>query len=195
MNMDLWDKVRRHPRHAIHVAIALLRGRLFLLKSRLLGRRVTGGAGLRIYGTLDVRGPGLVEIGNNVTVGMRVTPWTTTVSAVIRIGDNTFLNGARFACAERIEVGARCILAECRIMDTNFHSTHVNRHDSTAPVRVEAVTISQNVWIASDVAVLPGTHIGENSVVGIASVCSGTVPANVVLAGNPAIVVRAVPGA
>jgi acetyltransferase-like isoleucine patch superfamily enzyme len=181
------------PRHAFRVALALLRGRVCLAWARLRGRRVRGGRGLRIYGRLIIEGPGLVELGERVTIGMTVTPWTTTAEAVIRIGDGTFLNGTRFGCAQRIDVGRRCILAECRVMDTNFHSIHVSRHDPRAPVRVEAVSLGDNVWVAPDAALLPGTRIGADSVVGIGSICSGEFPSRVLVAGNPAVVVRTLP--
>jgi maltose O-acetyltransferase len=51
------------------------------------------------------------------------------------------------------------------------------------------------VWIGAHAGILPGTRIGKNSVVGFGAVCSGEFPANVIIAGNPARVLRAIPGA
>ena len=75
-------------------------------------------------------------------------------------------------------------------MDTDFHSTLRNRHDPDAPIRVAPVHIADNVWIAAAVGILPGTTIGANSVVGFGAVCAGDYPADVIIAGNPAVVIR-----
>jgi acetyltransferase-like isoleucine patch superfamily enzyme len=42
---------------------------------------------------------------------------------------------------------------------------------------------------------LPGTRIGKNSVVGFGAVVSGEFPSDVIIAGNPAVVVKPIPGA
>jgi maltose O-acetyltransferase len=46
------------------------------------------------------------------------------------------------------------------------------------------------VWFGGSVVVLPGVTIGENSVVGAGSVVTKDVPAGVVVAGNPARVIK-----
>lgn len=50
--------------------------------------------------------------------------------------------------------------------------------------------MEKNVWIASNVTILPGVHIGDNSVIGAASVVTKDIPANVVAVGSPAKVIR-----
>ena len=52
------------------------------------------------------------------------------------------------------------------------------------------VHIGENVWIGSNVTILPGVHIGENSVIGAGSIVTKDVPANVVAVGNPCRVLR-----
>jgi maltose O-acetyltransferase len=52
------------------------------------------------------------------------------------------------------------------------------------------IGVGANVWIAASVVVGPGVTIGDNSTVGAGSVVLEDVPANVVVAGNPARVVR-----
>jgi acetyltransferase-like isoleucine patch superfamily enzyme len=185
----------REPGRAIKVVRELLRGRICLWWCRLRGLRVEGGRGLRIEGRLIIRGPGRVILGDGVQVGMIVTPWTYHPDAVISIGAGSFLNGTRFGCQERIEVGAKAILASAQILDTDFHSTHTDRHSPEAPVRTASVIIEENVWVAASTGVLPGTRIGRNSVVGFGAVCNGDYPANVIIAGNPARVVGPIPGA
>lgn len=187
-------RIVRRPGAAWRAVLSRVRARVFFLSCRLRGVRVEGGAGLRIAGRLSVRGPGRLVLGRNVRVGMTVTPWTHDPGAVISIGDNTFLNGTRFGCAREISVGRDCIIADVRIMDTDFHSLRADRHDERAPVRVSPVRIGDNVFIGAQAGILPGTEIGENSVVGFGAVCAGSYPADVVILGNPATVAHPVPG-
>jgi acetyltransferase-like isoleucine patch superfamily enzyme len=52
------------------------------------------------------------------------------------------------------------------------------------------VVIEDDVWLARQVVVLPGTTIGRGTVVGAGSVVKGEIPAWVVVSGVPAKVVR-----
>lgn len=52
------------------------------------------------------------------------------------------------------------------------------------------ITIGANVWLGGGVIVLAGVEIGENTVVGAASVVTRSLPANVVAVGSPARVIR-----
>lgn len=52
------------------------------------------------------------------------------------------------------------------------------------------VKIGNNVWIGGRAVICPGVIIGDNSVIGAGSVVIKDVPANVVVAGNPAKIVR-----
>jgi maltose O-acetyltransferase len=50
--------------------------------------------------------------------------------------------------------------------------------------------IEDNVWIGGGAILLPGVSIGRNAVVGAGAVIPRSVPANTVVAGNPARVIR-----
>ena len=52
------------------------------------------------------------------------------------------------------------------------------------------IVIEENVWIGGGAILLPGVRIGRNAVVGAGAVVSRSVPANTVVAGNPARVIR-----
>jgi acetyltransferase-like isoleucine patch superfamily enzyme/membrane-bound acyltransferase YfiQ involved in biofilm formation len=180
----------RQPRVAWQALWSIIKGHWCKLSYPARGIRFRAGRNFRVQGKLIVRGPGRVEFGDNVLVGGRTTPWTHHPDAVITVGNNTFLNGTRFGAVQRIEVGAYCILADAQILDTDFHSVHIDRHDPAAPVRVAPVTIGENVWIAASSGVLPGTEIGRNSVVGFGAVCSGSYEQNSLILGNPAKAVK-----
>jgi carbonic anhydrase/acetyltransferase-like protein (isoleucine patch superfamily) len=182
------------PLRAMQLAGERLRAFVAIVSCRVRGVRLKTGRNLRVEGRLIVRGPGTVIIGDNVRIGGTVTPWTYRSGAVIEIGEESFINGASFGAWEQITIGRRCILGQCSIMDTDFHSVHVNRHDSDAPVRVRPVLLEENVWIGANVGILPGTSVGRDSVVGFGSVCSGTYPSGVIIAGNPARVLRPIEG-
>jgi acetyltransferase-like isoleucine patch superfamily enzyme len=186
----LMTQAVREPRKAVTVLFALAKGHWCKFSCRLRGVRFECGRNLRVFGTLSIKGPGLVRFGDDVAVDMTVTPWTYESSAVIDIGDGTYLNGTQFGCARSIVVGPRCILATASIMDTNFHSIDITRHEPGADVKIAPVRIGSNVWVAARTGILPGTMIGDNSVVGFGSVCSGEYPANALISSARATVVR-----
>jgi acetyltransferase-like isoleucine patch superfamily enzyme len=180
----------RRPGPAFAAARALVKGAWYRRWCRLRGYRFSVGRNFRVYGRLILQGPGVVALGDDVVLYGRVTPWTYSRQARIQIGHNTSLDGVRFGCADSITIGRDCILAECQILDTDFHSTRADRRTNPeAPVRTVPVVIEDNVWISANVGLMPGAWIGRNSVVGWGSVCVRRFPANVVIFGNPARVV------
>lgn len=54
------------------------------------------------------------------------------------------------------------------------------------------ITVGDNVWVGGGAIILGGVSIGENAVIGAGSVVTKDVPANAVVVGNPARVVRTV---
>lgn len=92
-NWALISRVLREPGHAVSVFLAVLRGRLYTWWAQAFRPRVQIGQGLRIYGRLDIRGPGTVVLGDGVQIYGRVTPWTNAPDARIEVGDDTKLDG------------------------------------------------------------------------------------------------------
>ena len=54
----------------------------------------------------------------------------------------------------------------------------------------EPVILKRGCCLGANVIVLPGVTIGENSVVGAGSLVTRSIPAGVLAAGNPALIVR-----
>ena len=106
----------------------------------------------------------------------------------IHIGDYCIVNpGVRISSASSVEIGQGCMLAmNCYLSDADWHDIH---HRIFAPGRTAPIVLGNNVWIGDSALVSKGVTIGENSVVGASSVVTKDVPANVVVAGNPAKVV------
>lgn len=61
------------------------------------------------------------------------------------------------------------------------------------PVTYEPVTLGKSVWLPWRVFLMPGTTIGDGSVIGANSLVSGTIPPNSLAVGSPAKVIRTAP--
>lgn len=183
---SLLTRALREPGHALEVLLAILHGFLFTQWARLFRPRVQIGRGLRIYGRLSIRGPGVVVLGDEVQIYGKVTPWTNAAAARIEVGDFTKLDGTRFSCVRSIRIGKNCLIANGRILDTAFHSVGRMSGNTSSHVLEAPVVVEDNVWISSDAGLLPGTRIGRDSVVAMGAVCKGEYPVGVMIFGNPA---------
>ena len=76
-------------------------------------------------------------------------------------------------------------------MTSDAHGLHPNERKSSNYPR-EGVHIGMNVFIGNNVSVLKGVTIGDNSVIGNGSVVVKDIPANVIAAGLPCKVIKAV---
>jgi len=193
-NVRGWEssvlRALKNPAAAWEAVKCRVRGQVLTIWCRLFRPRVKIGRSLLLYGRLKIRGPGRVIIGDNVEIGMLVTPYTHSPEAVITIGDRTFLNGTRFGCRERIDVGARSILAECRITDYDYHSVHPLHRNDPAWVKSRPVRIGENVWITVQCIVLKGVTIGQGSTIAANSLVTNDIPSFVIAGGNPAVVLK-----
>ena len=73
------------------------------------------------------------------------------------------------------------------ISDSDWHGIY----DRALPVgKSLEVVLEDNVWIGDSAIVNKGVRIGKNSIVGAGSIVVKDVPPNVVVAGNPAKVVK-----
>jgi maltose O-acetyltransferase len=156
-----------------------------------LRRNVQLGPGLLGNGRLRISGPGRVEFEADVNAWSHAEVnrlITTRPEAVIRIGRHARLNGCTIVAAERVEVGADCVLGSCEVRDHLPYSESPS--DRRRPGRARPVVIEDNVWIGGQVSVLPGVRIGRDTVVGIHAVVFDDIPAGVIVGGNPARVLR-----
>jgi carbonic anhydrase/acetyltransferase-like protein (isoleucine patch superfamily) len=161
-----------------------------------MGRRLQVGRSVLANHRLIMKGPGRIEIADDANlfafgVGRRTRLVARTPHAVIAIGTNARLNGCELHAASRIEIGPDCIIGQAVLLDTDMHSLDKDRRrDRDAPVRTAPIVLESRVWVARGAAILPGVTIGEGSVVAFGSVVTADVPPGVVVAGNPARVVR-----
>lgn len=99
---------------------------------------------------------------------------------------------------DRVRIHTGCFLENCVVEDDDFLGPHVVFTDDPHPMCpryrdcVGGATVRRQVSIGANVTVLPGVEIGEGSLVGAGSVVVANVPPGVVVAGNPARVVKKV---
>lgn len=160
------------------------------------GNRFRVGRGVIANHRLIVQGPGTVEVGDGVNLfafglGRRTRLVARKPGALIRVGANARLNGPFIQADTLVDIGPDCILGEAHLLDTDMHSLHLDRRTNPAAVVETApVVLEANVWVARGAAILRGVRVGEGSVVGYGAVVTSDVPRRVVVAGNPARVVR-----
>jgi acetyltransferase-like isoleucine patch superfamily enzyme len=124
--------------------------------------------------TVTVFPPFYSDFGKNITLGKR-----------------TFINsGCKFQDQGGVVIGEDCLIGHNTVLATLNHDLDPTRRADMHPA---PITIGSNVWIGANVTVLPGVSIGDNAVVAAASVVTKDVPANAVVVGSPARVVRSVP--
>lgn len=107
----------------------------------------------------------------------------------IVIGDAVMITpGVRISACEQVSIGHSCMLANgVYITDSDWHGIY-NRVER--PREVTPVDIGNNVWLGDHATVLKGVRIGDNSIVAARAVVVRDVPENVIVAGNPAKVVK-----
>lgn len=111
--------------------------------------------------------------------------------AIIIIHDKVvFNNTVTIVSANKIEINSMCrIGANVLIMDFEAHGTKPNERDKIGSIG--EIIIGKNVWIGSNVIILKNVIIGDNSIVAAGSVViRGVYPANSIIGGNPAKVVK-----
>jgi acetyltransferase-like isoleucine patch superfamily enzyme len=120
---------------------------------------------------------------------------TLTKQAQLHIGNETGFSGVSLSCAEKITIGNDCLIgANVLITDTDWHPLNPARRKEPGfefSTKSKPVKIGNNVFIGANSIVLKGTEIGNNSVIGAGSVVSGIIPPNVIAAGNPCKVIKA----
>lgn len=109
---------------------------------------------------------------------------TGTPHAIIKIGSNCGFSGCSVVADKEIIIEDNVIIgANTQIGDRGGHS---DIYQST-PSKIH---ISKNVWVGMDVIIMKGVTIGENAIVGAGAIVTKDVPANAIVAGVPAKIIK-----
>lgn len=116
-----------------------------------------------------------------------------TPDSSIVIGDNVGISGSTICASKNVTIGNNVIIGSgCLIMDTDAHPLgwQERRDCSSEAVLSSPVTIGNDVFIGARSIILKGVTIGDRSVIGAGSVVSKDVPADCIVAGNPAVIIK-----
>jgi acetyltransferase-like isoleucine patch superfamily enzyme len=111
---------------------------------------------------------------------------------VVEIGAKTvFGQECTISSYKHVKVGEQCVIAD-RAMFIDFDHGVV---DVEQPIRKQGIymrelVVGANVWIGYNACFLRGVRVGDNAIVGTNSVVTKNVPANAVVGGVPARVIR-----
>lgn len=108
----------------------------------------------------------------------------------IEVGKNFFANyNCTIIDVAKVKIGNNCQFAPNVSIYTAGHPIHPVSRNSLYEYGI-SVTIGDNVWIGGNTVILPGVHIGSNTVIGAGSVVTKDIPDWVVAAGNPCRVIK-----
>ena len=157
-------------------------GGQILAKNRHQRDSISVGPGTHIRGQLFTFGH-----GGSITLGSHCY-----------VGDNSKLwSAVRLSIGDRVLIGHNSSIFDCDTHPLNARERHRQYleiitvgHPSEIDLREQPVTIEDDVWIGCNVVILKGVTIGRAAVIGAGSVVTRDVPPYVIVAGNPAHVVR-----
>src|SRR4029077_18981753 len=177
--------------HMLTPRYALLLARWLLLKAR-HGKR------LRTDGICFIC-PGVkLELGRGATLRIGRWAWVGHGSKIrvhegeVEIGAKTVIGQeCTISAFPHVSIGRECILADrVMLIDFDHGVTEVDRPIRLQGIYKRDVRIGHNVWMGYGACVLRGTTIGENSIVGTSAVVTKDFPANSVIGGVPARLIR-----
>jgi acetyltransferase-like isoleucine patch superfamily enzyme len=126
-----------------------------------------------------------VEIDESTTV---FAPFQTNIGRFIKIGKKVFINhGCSFLDLGGVIIEDEVLLGpKVNLITENHPLAPADRKTLVC----KRIIIRRNAWIGAGVTILPGVTIGENAVVAAGTVVNKDVPANTVVAGVPAKVIK-----
>jgi putative colanic acid biosynthesis acetyltransferase WcaF len=108
-------------------------------------------------------------------------PWNLSVGA-----DSVVAWHTRLYNLGQIEIGERVVISQHAHLCAGTHDYEAEGF----PLQKSSIRVEDDVWIAADAFIGPGVRVGRGAVVGARAVVVKDVPPQVVVAGNPARVVK-----
>ena len=117
-------------------------------------------------------------------------PFFTDFGRNLHIGKNVFINASvTFVDLGGIYLSDKVLIVpNSNIISVNHPLDPANRRN----VELKPVYIHENAWIGANATVLPAVSVGKNAVVAAGAVDTKNVPANTVVAGVPARVIKVI---
>jgi acetyltransferase-like isoleucine patch superfamily enzyme len=114
-------------------------------------------------------------------------------SGSITIGDNTGISNSVIVSWQKIEIGDNVLIgADCKIYDTDFHSTVFSDRLSKEKMKAKtaSVKICNGVFVGTGTIILKGVTIGSKSIIAAGAVVVKSIPSGEIWGGNPAKFIR-----
>jgi maltose O-acetyltransferase len=166
-------KLAVNPRFALCDPLVSLLPRYALVRLR---ARIYRLAGCQLASAVTVQGPLVLLGGGPATKRLRVGSGSVIAPFVT------------FALDGEIAIGRNVAIGPSAAFHTAAHDIGFGSRRMQLLTEPHAITVEDGVWIGAHSIVLPGVTVGRGSVVSAGSVVTENVPANVLVAGNPATV-------
>ncbi len=139
---------------------------------------------------LEIGRKGRVDFGRFVWIGHGTK--IRCHEGVVEIGAKTVMGQeCTISAYKRVRIGEQCVIADrAMFIDFDHGVVEVERPIRQQGIYTREVEVGSNVWIGYGACILRGVSVGDNSIVGTNSVVTKDVPANAVVAGVPARIVR-----
>ena len=162
----------------------IARGTASLLQCSRLGRH---GRKCRIGLGVTMEYPNNIVLGDKVIICDRVSMTTEASLGRCHLGNGVHIGReVELDFSGKIIIGDNSTVSEGVVIETHSHG-----HDPRANLERMELAIGRNVWIGMRSIILPQVgSIGENSIVGAGSVVTKPVLPNVIVAGNPAVIIK-----
>lgn len=140
------------------------------------------------YCSIFLGNESLIEFDGNCTI-FNDSEIMVHKSGKLKIGNNTYINGALIDCSSQITIGNDCAIAGgVKIMDNTWHP--ISYIDGNYSSGISPIHIGNKVWIATNALILKGVHIGDGAIIAAGAVVTKDVPARCIVAGVPAKVIK-----
>jgi len=139
---------------------------------------------------LEVSRRGRVKFGRFVWIGDRTK--IRCHEGEVEIGRKTVIGQeCTISAYQRVRIGEQCVIADrAMFIDFDHGVVEVERPIRLQGIYKRDVEVGSNVWIGYGACILRGVRVGDNAVVGTNAVVTKDVPANAVVGGVPARVLR-----
>lgn len=117
-------------------------------------------------------------------------------SPQIYIGDNVSINyDVHIGAINKIIIGNNVLIASKVFITDHFHGDTSENTLKIPPSQRKLyskgeIVIEDNVWIGEGVAIMPGVHIGHNSIIGANSVVTHDIEPFSIVVGSPANLIK-----
>ena len=152
-------------------------------------RRITFRLNASYYEPEEVRALLSELFGYEVPATLRVfPPFYTDFGKNIKVGEDVFINACcHFQDHGGVTIGDGCQIGHNVVFATLNHGVAPEDRKHTIPA---PVVLGKNVWVGSNSTILQGVTIGDNAIVAAGAVVTKDVPANTVVGGVPARVLK-----